>query len=526
MDDIEKQFANPPVSFKGAPFWSWNGKLDKKELLRQIDVLQKMGMGGYFCHSRTGLITEYLGEEWFDLINACADYGKEKGMQTWLYDEDRWPSGTAGGMVTKNPSYRLHYLRLTILPPGSTFDFSTDIVAAFTADVDDLAFTNKKRIYHPEEASGKTVLLFSDEEMASDSFYNGYTYVDTMNKEATEEYIRITHEKYTEKCGSRLSDSIVGIFTDEPHRGSVMCGYSLNNPTPHFLTPYPKELFEHFRKAYGYDLIEFLPELFLQANGEKVHPVKWQYMELLQALFIDNFFKPINEWCKRNNMMLTGHVLHEDTLTAQTAMIGSVMRAYEYFDAPGVDVLGEHNYKYWIVKQLQSAARQLGKSTLLSELYGCTGWHMSFDNHKAVGDWQALFGINLRCHHLCWYTMLGEAKRDYPASIFYQSAWFSEYKTLEDYYSRIHVLMSRGEPVCKVLVVNPVESLWAIIYPGWANILSTADSTAAKLEETYSLVFSALNSARIDFDYGDEDYLKRLASVQTQNGKTVLRVGK
>ena len=67
--------------------------------------MKEMGFGGFFMHSRTGLETEYLGEEWFRLINRCAEYGKERGLMPWLYDEDRWPSGSAGGMVTQEEKY-------------------------------------------------------------------------------------------------------------------------------------------------------------------------------------------------------------------------------------------------------------------------------------------------------------------------------------------------------------------------------------------------------------------------------------
>ena len=94
-------------------------------------------------------------------------------------------------------------------------------------------------------------------------------------------------------------------------------------------------------------------------------------------------------------------------------------------------------------------------------MYGCTGWQFDFENHKAVGDWQALFGINLRCQHLSWYTMEGEAKRDYPASIFFQSPWWKQYKYVEDYFSRLGVMLNQGAPVCDVLVVNPIESVWS-----------------------------------------------------------------
>ena len=72
--------------------------------------MKEMGLGGYFMHSRTGLITEYLGDEWFDLINQVADAAEADGMEAWLYDEDRWPSGSAGGKVTTDPQYRMKSL--------------------------------------------------------------------------------------------------------------------------------------------------------------------------------------------------------------------------------------------------------------------------------------------------------------------------------------------------------------------------------------------------------------------------------
>ena len=102
-----EDFKNPNSDWRGKPFWCWNGVLEKDELIRQVHILKEMGMGGYFMHSRTGLATEYLGEEWFELTNACAEEGARLGMESWLYDEDRWPSGPAGGMVTANPEYRM-----------------------------------------------------------------------------------------------------------------------------------------------------------------------------------------------------------------------------------------------------------------------------------------------------------------------------------------------------------------------------------------------------------------------------------
>ena len=80
MRQIDKEFKNPGVEHRAKPFWSWNGELTTEELMRQIDVLEDMGFGGFFMHSRTGLQTEYLGEDWFRLTNECADEAKKRAL--------------------------------------------------------------------------------------------------------------------------------------------------------------------------------------------------------------------------------------------------------------------------------------------------------------------------------------------------------------------------------------------------------------------------------------------------------------
>lgn len=529
MDTLYSEFQNPEASYRGKPFWSWNGKLEKDELLRQVHVMKEMGFGGFFMHSRTGLETEYLGEEWFELINACADEAEKLGMEAWLYDEDRWPSGIAGGMVTENPEFRMKSIKLKVLESFNEIHWDTNLLAAFSCKLEGVEVYEWERINQATAAhkvEGRKILVFTVVEMSKHSFYNGYTYVDTLNAEATDKFLELTHEKYKEKCGDRLGKSIKGIFTDEPHRGTLMDEFGSGNDSDIWRAPWTGKLPLKFKNMYGYDLVEKLPELFLKPKGQSVSQVKWHYVELLQQMFLDNYAKPINAWCEKNNIILTGHVLHEDSLTAQTAMSGSVMRYYEHMGYPGVDLLTEANKVYWVAKQLSSVARQLGKKWLLSELYGCTGWQMNFEGHKAVGDWQALFGINIRCHHLSWYTMKGEAKRDYPASVLHQSTWWKEYKYVEDYFSRMGLLLSQGKPCCDVLILNPVESVWSQVHPGWAKMLEAKAFEITKLEEQYRELFYWLSGAHIDFDYGDEEMISRHYSIeQDQEGNPVLKIG-
>ncbi len=520
-------FENPGAALRGKPFWSWNGKLDKAELLRQVHIMKDMGFGGFFMHSRSGLDTEYLGGEWFELINACADEAQKLGMEAWLYDEDRWPSGSAGGLATKESKYRMKYLRCSVYQ-ADEYKWDAVAVAVFVCTLDGLSYTDCRRVGSGDEikaATGVTVLAFTIEEMACDSFYNGQTYLDTMNAEAVEHFVELTHEKYREHCGDKFGKSIKGMFTDEPHRGMIMSRV-YNGRDPEWVVPYTPGFFEKFQDAFGYDLVENLPELFLWKDGHKVSQVKWHYVEMTERLFLDNFAKITHKWCIDNDLMLTGHILHEDTLCTQTIPCGSVMRYYEYMDCPGVDVLTETNRNYWIVKQLTSAARQLGKTWLLSELYGCSGWQMTLQNYKETGDWQSLFGINLRCPHLSWYTMKGQAKRDYPASIMHQSGWYKEFEAVETYYSRLQLMLMQGDAVCEVLIVNPVESAWCQIYPGWVDGFKGIDKDMHNIEMAHANLFLWLSGVQIDFDYGDEDMMMRLASVEKAGGKAVLKVGK
>lgn len=89
MEDIRVQFKNPDMEVRGTPFWAWNCRLDQEELKDQIPYFKEMGMGGFIIHSRTGLDTPYLGEEFMEAVHACIEKARAEGLKVHLYDEDR-----------------------------------------------------------------------------------------------------------------------------------------------------------------------------------------------------------------------------------------------------------------------------------------------------------------------------------------------------------------------------------------------------------------------------------------------------
>lgn len=524
MREMVRQFKNPTSAYRGKPFWAWNGKLEPNELRRQIRIMKQMGMGGFFMHSRIGLATEYLSDDWFNMVGVCVEEAKRLDMEAWLYDEDRWPSGAAGGIVTRNPQYRMRYMSMEVIHDTSQFHWDKNDIAVFTAKLRRPRATEVRRLSRgerPRLTGGRCILRFAVKTAPMCSWYNGYTYLDTLNPDAVKAFIQVTHEAYRERFGQYFGNVIPGIFIDEPNHG--MSFFSLQETNDGKSIPWTDSLPQIFNKRYGYDLLDHLPALFLDVDGQPITPARYHYHDCTTHLFVESFAAQIGQWCTKNNLLLTGHILFESMLSHQASAVGSCMRFYEHMHAPGMDLLTEYLREYDSAKQVSSSSRQSGSKWRLTETYGCTGWDFSYAGHKAVGDWQAALGLNLRSHHLAWYTMEGATKRDYPASISYQSPWYDSYHLVEDYFSRIHTITTRGHDRRDLLVIHPVESSWVLCREGWARGWSTAkhtqdhDHLIVKLRDT-------LLAANIDFDYADEEVLGRLGKVSNRAAKATLQI--
>ena len=111
-----KLFEDPSSEYRGFPFWAWNGKVDDGEVVSQVGIFKEMGFGGFHMHVRQGLETEYLGKGFMNTVKECVQKAKELDLYACLYDEDRWPSGAAGGLLTSDKRYRQRHLLMTASP--------------------------------------------------------------------------------------------------------------------------------------------------------------------------------------------------------------------------------------------------------------------------------------------------------------------------------------------------------------------------------------------------------------------------
>ena len=510
------QLKNPSSEFRGKPFWAWNGKIERDEIDFQIDCLKKMGFGGAFIHSRTGLKTEYMGEEWLDLVRHAAEKLRDNGMEAYLYDEDRWPSGTCGGYVTETREFCAKYMIYTEVVDFDAYEKPENFLGLFAVKFIGRAVLEYRKISSPaEKTEGERVFCFYFDYMQSDSFYNGYTYADTMNRAATERFLELTHEKYFKAFGELFGTVIKGIFTDEPHRNPYLNGFGRKEKNADKEIPYTYKLFEEFEKRAGYKIEERLPLLWFGDANNEFCKEAYDLIEVEQQLFLENFAEVYRDWCHAHGIVVTGHILHEDNLAAQTTMCGSVMRYYEYMDYPGMDNLCEDNFAVNVPSLVCSVAKQLGKKFVLDELYAATGWKMTLADYKRTGNWQSFGGVSLRCPHLSWYTMKGQAKRDYPASFLHQSAWYPEHKYLEDYFSRLQYLLYTGEEVTDAAIINPVESLWGLTNERtYVNCFGSENQLVCRLEREYYELFKYLRLHGASADYIDEGIFSKYGKAE------------
>lgn len=516
----DELFRNPTCEYRGTPFWAWNCKLEKGMLERQIRYFKEMGFGGFHMHSRTGMGTPYLSDAFMEMVKFCVEKAKENDMLAWLYDEDRFPSGSAGGILTKDPKYRSRHLLFTkrTIETRPKEEAVRTGAAYLIADYDvRLGEDGTLMRYRKQQGGAWHAYCLTQ---TPSPWYNNQTYVDTLNKDAMDAFIRITHERYKEAVGAEFDGAVPAIFTDEPQfERKETLKFALEDGE--VTLPWTADVPETYAAAYdGADITETIPELIWELPEGKISQARYRFHDHIAERFACAFADNIGEWCRNNQIYLTGHVMEEHCLIAQTHSTGDTMRSYRSFGIPGIDMLCDA-YEFSTLKQVQSAVNQFGSEAQLSEIYGVTNWDFDFRGHKFQGDWQAALGVSVRVPHLAFLSMEGEAKRDYPASIGYQSPWYREYKYVEDHFARINTAMVRGEPLVNVAVVHPVESYWL----HWGPARETAE-IRNRMETNFQNITSWLLFANIDFDYLCESLLPQQYDEAATAADAKLHIGK
>jgi len=511
---VRRLFRDPPTEYSTGPLWVWNDWLTEEQLRDSLRDLARQGVKQVWVHPRPGLMTPYLGEDWFRLWKVALLEAARLDMKVWIYDENSYPSGFAGGLVPDAmPESRGRGLALREVktPPA----WSPDLVAVFR--LSGAEYENVTAQARSGAAFEEGQYLVAAEVRSENSPWHGNRcYVNLLTPGVTEKFLEVTMEPYRRQLGKEFGRRVPGVFTDEP------------NIRPARGLPWAEDLPRAFERRWGYSLLAHLPSLSHPVGDWR--KVRHNYYQLLHELFVERWARPNYEYCRTNRLEWTGHYWDHDWPDCRG--VPDNMAMYAWHQRPAIDCLmnqyAEHTHAQFgnvrIVKELSSVANQVGWPRTLCEIYGAAGWDLRFEDMKRIGDWLEVLGVNTLNQHLTFLTLRGARKRDHPQSFSYHDPWWEAYHVSARYFARLSAALSQGQQINRVLVLEPTTTAW--MYQGDSQQLNALGSAFFDL-------LMALEAAQIEYDLGCEDILASHGAPGGQtiqvNGKTVathLKVGR
>ncbi len=486
---VKAVFADPPRKYSTAPLWVWNDMLTEEQIRQTLRDLAGQKVMQAFVHPRPGLMTPYLSDDWFRLWKVALDEAERLDMNIWIYDENSYPSGFAGGWVPElMPEARGRGLRFEV--GGKPEKVGDDVLGVYALD--------------DGTTNDVTRFLTVRIQRAGDSpWTGGRCYVDLLHPGVTEKFIEVTMEAYRKRLGEHFGKRIPGWFTDEPHLSPA-------GGAPHWSDHLP----ELFQKRWGYDLVANLPSLHLPIGDWK--RVRHNYYQLLLEQFIACWAKPCYEYCEKYNLDFTGHYWEHGWPRAGHG--GDNMAMYAWHQRPAIDNLmnlyGEKVDGQFgnsrTVKELSSVANQMGRRRTLCEAYGAGGWDLRFEDMKRIGDWLVVLGVNTLDEHLSYITIRGTRKRDHPQSFSYHEPWWNSYHVMAQYFTRLSAATSHGRQVNRILVLEPTTTAW-MYQPDRSTQKQMMD-----VGERFQQLVNDLERAQVEYDLGCEDIIARHGSVKRE----------
>jgi hypothetical protein len=505
FQELKTVFKDPPNQFRTAPFWVWHDKVTKEQIDRDLLEYKNKGFGGAFIHPRYGLVTEYLSDEWFELVKYAVDKGRELGLYMWIYDENSFPSGFAGGHVpaqmpesyNQGAGLEPHYFDK--MPENANEEYF--IILQKEGD-------GYVKVTNENTTSSGGFVGFKKAYYDQRKWYAGYSYVDLIYPGVTEKFIDITMDGYEKYVGDEFGKFVPGVFTDEPN---------ISTPRGTHVLRWTPDLFEQFEKRWGYDLVPHLVSLLDEVGDWK--KVRHDYYGILLELFINRWSKPWFEYTEKNNLKWTGHYWEHGWPNPYHG--GDNMAMYAYHQVPAIDMLfnsledrPDQFGNIRAVKELSSIANQFGRARTLSETYGAAGWELTFQDMKRLGDWEYVLGVNLMNQHLTYMSLNGDRKHDFPQSFSYHTPWWDDYKTLADYYARLSLVLSSGKQINNTLVLEPTTTGWMYYSP------KKSHTQLDKIKDSFHDFLATMESYHLEYDLASENILKDFGSVK--NGKIIV----
>ncbi len=537
-------FKNPNTDarYSISPFWFWNDLIIDEKTNEQLKMMSRINAKQPIIHARSGLLNEYLSEDWFNRIENVIQEAKKNDMKVWLYDENNWPSGNCSWSITKDKNKREQYIIMDTIKLEAGDKFNINIykeneihicghqgfnnqdfdmicdseiigVTAFTKNDDNgfsiIEYADKNGDINYIVEEDTDILIIKKVCNPYEPF--GKYCVDYMSKDAIREFIDKTHMKYYEHFKDEFGKTIRGIFMDETRFFNSF--------------PWTDTFPEEFLERKGYNIIPLLPLLLIETEKSKY--VRYDYYDVISDLMREATFKQIYDWCDEHGIETTGHFLGEETLASQCRFNGDIMRMYRDFHVPGIDHLG-NGIGSLDAKICSSAAHNYGKNIVSCESFGASGWDITFEEMVKISNWLFQQGINMIIPHGFYYSIRDERKNDWPPSYFFQWKYWDKMIIYSNMAARMSYMLQDGRWEADILVYYPIETFWSKFKPD--QRISTCyfkdgplieDNDAKYIDNQFQVLCSSLLNKNLDFDILNSDAIDNF---EVKNGKIINRI--
>lgn len=447
--DWAAAWQNPPAEMR--PLQIVHGVPVQQATVAGMTALKDLGLGGIVCNVdfKEYMVSEKHWQTLIQAIEAC----RQTGLIAWIYDEEGYPSGAAGGLVLKNnPDYEAIAL---------TYDPSC-----------------------PEPFALRPAYEYTH---ASNNYYAARRYPNLLDEQAVHCFINVTHEEYWRRLKNHFGETVKAFFTDEPSLmavnigplpDSVRANVRVLDPLDADVKPLPsvpwvRDLPERYKERYGQDIMEVRRSLF-EGNDEADRRVRRQFWGLISDLVSKRYFGQIRQWTEAHGVASSGHTLWEETPLHHVPLEGNALKVLGQMDIPGLDMLSSDPqaviYGGWLTATLPaSAALFNGGRRVMTEV---SDFSQTMAGKKpatladmmATAGWQASFGVT-----------------EFTLYYDYRQRKNGTYNRYCDFVGRINAFLREAQPVPRVLLYYPIYDLWSEYLPVAGKL--TLDSQSRRMRQ-------------------------------------------
>ena len=476
MDFFDFQSADGDVSFEAL----------RRKIERNVDELIKIGYGG--------IVTNISFDNYFqdetakELLKHKVEYCRQKGLRVWLYDERGYPSGKAGGLtLKKNPDFEAKGIAgmFETVKPGESVTFKfphghEKVIAAYSYNgtcFDDIDINSAVPAASFENNCGRLDLDYTNKSentkfiayIVSKRLYEGThaernyddarRYPDLMNKDAAAEFISNTYEAYKEMLGEYFGNTIEAIFTDEPSclayylqkLPAIVCDEPDENIPLLPVLNWTNDFKERFKSLFGYEIDKYLPYIF-GGSAAMAFDIREDFHTAISKFYEEAFFAQIGDYCDKNDIAFSGHLLMEENLYLHPPFEGNFFHQLKHMKYPGIDVLTSIpesilNGMSQVPKLVASVAAFNGKEHVMSE---ASAYQETVAN-KGTLTYEQMIGACVLQYALGVDTFTSYYQRDIIDG--------PDYIIWNETLGRIAALMNGGTQKAKILLYYPIESV-------------------------------------------------------------------